>query len=539
MLATTKAIILIISTLLVIHPTLSYETKASHDRRFNFFNKVSELSNNTLYVSNNTVGGLGLRTSIFTSPKQLAFKVPRNMTMSPYNNFPFKFEFIDFLLEIPDLQNTLGREQQVSVFVLTYYLMYYLYAPKDKIRQYIIDNKIEEYYNLPEVSEEMKDAYPEIVTNAVSMEDEHYKELNHLGYNLDRRNFLNGVFSHINYKFYKNKHSIMVVPWISKIESFLHCYGLVMSRSMTLRLSEYYVISDYKERRKTMGKWEIHNEEKNKMIGQNTGVPAMISFIDLTNHYQPKYLNNKDRRFIYIDAEKGYIVHKFSQYSKPGDELLYSYSSDPSNANLYNNYGIVIKDNFFNIMSIKVVDKTADTFTASQIGLCKEMNCLYDPNTVEAEKMHKEFRVNTRSMEICKFLINYARVKYLKGDFIKKLIMKKLITGNPISFDNEMNAWLFYMRMYMINMVSDNLPINRSIENLQLFRKKVKQLEENWDDKNVDMMDEWKNAAFHLKNFEFDISFKKILLTHLNVSLDKIITTVKTDLDDIKRKYME
>src|SRR5690606_28449379 len=99
---------------------------------------------------------------------------------------------------------------------------------------------------------------------------------------------------------------------------------------------------------------------------------------------------------------------------------------------------------------------------------CRELGCLEnsikDPKNIPRTRMYK-VRYNSYDENA----INYARVKYLKGDFDSKKIIKQLANNQIIDTENEMNAWLWYFRNCRKSIKGERFKLIRSIKKAQNY----------------------------------------------------------------------
>ena len=75
----------------------------------------------------------------------------------------------------------MGTRQKFSVFVLTYYILYFTSDHKEEILTYIKENKLEQYYNVEETEESLADSFPKTIINKGILEHDHFSLLRDYG----------------------------------------------------------------------------------------------------------------------------------------------------------------------------------------------------------------------------------------------------------------------------------------------------------------------------------------------------------------------
>jgi hypothetical protein len=523
-----KKLFLIVALLVV--SIASYEDSETLAKRIKFYKNIKKYSNNTMDVGYDPVMGLTCIANDYLEVGQKVLQIPKSQTMCPYFMYPFKFEIIDALYHVPNLNSTIGIEQKFTVFVLTYYLLYHLYAPKDEIKQFINDNNLVEYMEIHEPDNSFVESLPKILLTSTTLENEHLQLLAALGFPTEKHQELENVYNYVLIALQKSSYYPLIFPWASNYERFLLAYANVMSRGMTLRLNEYNTLENYRDRKKTAV------EEKNYQIFQtlskNVGSPCLIAYIDLCNHHQPKYDDMRDKRAIILDTIPGYFINTLSVGYKPGDEMTYTYTFDPSNIVLYFHYGFIIRDNIFNFAHLRY-DNT-DEFTPQQMNLCKELGCndnsMKDPNTPKT-KMYKA-KLNS----VDETAITYARVKYLPSNFDHRPIVKKLANGEIVSYENEMNAWLWYYKNSRKSLKNERFPLMRSIRKAQKHADICREIEKNWGD-DEKLIKEWSRNKHFEMIYKMDISYKIVMHRQVKASVNKVILHTTKEIENLKAKY--
>jgi hypothetical protein len=523
----------IVIVFLLIAIATCYEDSETLAKRIRFYKHIKQYSNNTMDVEYQPDKGLSCIANDYLEPGQRILMVPKSQALCPYFMFPFKFELIEALHTVPGLNQTLGHEQKFSVFLLTYYLMYFLFGQKAEIGQYIIKNNLTEYMDIHEPDANIADALPKVMLTSSTLQSEHYSLLRELGYPLDRQEELDRVYNTVILNLQETKHYPMIFPWCSQYDKFVWAYSIIMSRGMSVRINEWFTLEDMRNKKKTPV------DEKNIEIMQGlakiVGTPCLVSYIDLCNHYQPKYEDMRDRKPIILDTVKGYFVNTLSLTYNPGEEMSYTYSADPSNIIMYMHYGFTMRNNIFNSANLRYDNN--DEFSAAQFNLCKELNCL-EPTTRDPKNMPKMrlFKVTIKSFD--EGAINYARVKYLNPDFDQKKVLKQLVAGKAISYENEMNAWLWYFKFARKSIVADKHGITRSIRKAQKYINICKQIQSTWDVDDDKMVKEWVRAKHFEIIYKMDISYKMIMYKQAKAAVNQAIVLTQGELDHLRGKYL-
>jgi hypothetical protein len=160
----------------------------------NFYKLISKYSDNKIKVGVTPNKDLACISNDYLDYSENILNVPKELSLCPYYLFPFKYEIIEFLKAVDDLKDTIGKDQKFSLYILTYYLLYFMYAPKKSIDNYILQNKLEKYYNCDIIDDNLKDAFPNLVLNSATLEARHYEKMKKMGYNLDVRSELATIF---------------------------------------------------------------------------------------------------------------------------------------------------------------------------------------------------------------------------------------------------------------------------------------------------------------------------------------------------------
>ena len=173
------------------------------------------------------------------------------------------------------MKESVGKEQRLASYLLTYYMLYYLYAPKEEIKNYIQKKNLKNYFKIDEIDESIRDSFPE---NYLDMDEEHLLILKNLDYPYTFDSELENIFNYVKQKIYLSSHLKVIIPWAVNFAKFKKAFYLLTSRSMTVRLEDY---------KNLKGEDSKKNNEVNILLGRNLRSLCLISYMDLCNHYQP------------------------------------------------------------------------------------------------------------------------------------------------------------------------------------------------------------------------------------------------------------
>jgi hypothetical protein len=515
-----KFFIIFISLLVT---TLCTNSQSIHENnRENYYNKISFFSNNHLIAKQkpgiNNQHELGCFASENIQLGEVIIKIPKKFSICPYNLFPFKYELISYLLEIPGMKESVGQNQKLSIFLNTYYILYYLYAPKEEIKSYIENKRLKRYFNIDEIDESLRDSFQE---NYFEFTQEHLMLLKSLGYPFSMDAELENIFSFVKDKINSSPHVDMILPWAVNFKNFKKAFNILMSRGITIKYEDYKILKSEDTKK---------NIEVNKLIGKNLGSICLISYIDLCNHYQPKYEDMRDKKNIVITTSKDYINIQPENNYYLGQEVTYTFVNDPSNLVMFYRYGKAIHPNIFNLVKIKVEHK--ERFNNFQFDLCKELGCV-ESSIREPSKLPKikEYALRYPSMEAS--LINYARVKfYNDSNQDVKFVLKQFYNKEMFSYENEISAWTFYYSSVLDSFTDRNQQktnYDELLEEIQKYR-------------NMQRLQPISIEENKLKIFEdiytMDLSYKIIFQRHLKGSLNNLIVNTNLDLITLRSKYL-
>jgi hypothetical protein len=341
------------------------------------------------------------------------------------------------------------------------------------------------------------------------------------------------VFKSVLYQISKSPHMEAMFHWTSNFDRFRHAYGVVMSRGMTLRLNEYYTLVNHRVRRSTYSEWEKKNLDINNDICRTTGCPCIVLYIDLCNHFHPNFRDLRDKRPIILDTEKDYFINAATKEYDIGEEINYTYSNEPNNVVMFLHYGFVIPNNIFNVYRMKIFDDVK--LSPEQTTLCNELTC-YEKNLDPNSKGVYTAQFNTFNAA----LLNLARISSLKkNEFTITDVIKKIKSNKPISVDNEMLTWAFYIKQMRREWLSGaKKHMEDSIKNGQLYRKKRRVIENEWKDEETQRT-QWRDLRHFDLIYDMDISFKRIVLDHLVRGERNLIATLHTTIkNNMKAKIL-
>lgn len=525
--------IFLFSLFLIFSYTFCYEDKESLLKRFNISKQISIYSNNRIKLIGSQNEGISCFADDFIHEKQILINVPKNKTLCPYYLFPFKYEILDFLFELPGLKQTVKSTQQVSFFLLSYYLLYYMYAPKQEIKNYIKEKKLSQYYNCDEIDDILKDYFPKEIPGSALLSKEHFDLWRSLGYPVPHDDLLERVFTTIGNKISNSEHKDMIIPWTSNFKQFKWAYTMISSRGLTLKLEDHLILEGI-DLTKNTNQSIKKNYEVNKIFTSYTGAPCLLQFVDLINHYQPKNTDLRDKRKIFITTEKGnYLFHASHSYT-PGEEILISYKNDPANIILFANFGFVLPYNIFNTYKITVKD--IPVLTNSKFLLCRELKCV-DPRAQDPRQIPSAINYDVRIFQIEESLINFGRVVYLDNDFDKNSILKIFANKGKFSNENELKAWMYYFKSFYNHDAKISELLATSIKEGQKSRFRLRNILNYWID-DVTKTSEYNRIKINENLYMLNVSYKQIVIRHLLASINQILLNINNDLTDLKIKYI-
>jgi hypothetical protein len=529
---------ILILCLCIVNNSNCFEDKESFIKRLNYSRQISKYSNNKVKVGASLKKGLTCIADDYIEYGQQIMKVPKKYSLCSYYLFPFKYEILSILLDISGLRETIGKEQRLSVYLLSYYILYYMYAPKEEIKSYIKEKKLEQYYRYEDIDESLQNIFPNIIPGSGMLDKEHYILLQSLGFPTIKGDELEGIFKYVNQRIYNSDHMEMIFPWTSDFEKFKWAYSIVMSRAFTLRFSEFLTLEGLPENSLNLSKfdkWTKKNLEVNKYISPSSiGGPCLIAWMELCNHHQPHNYEQREKRPIILDTEKGNFLYTVGNPFIPDQEITYTYTNEPSNIVLFLHYGFVLSNNIFNTYRLKVEDDTL--LSQAQFNLCRELKCV-DVNAKDAKHLSKTRYYNALLSIADENLLNYGRVLHLSKDFDKKNILKLIANNQIISFENETKAWIYYYNTIKNNAKNNNFEIQRSLKKCQKYRNKVTKIENDWTNEEISKKEWRRNKSFE-DIYLLDVSYKKIVTKHMQGSINHVILNSYFELQNFKDKYL-
>jgi len=486
-------------------------------------------------------------------------KVPKEFVVCPQSFFPFKLEIVEMIGSMKDYNDTskIGASSQgYGILLLTYELLYEFWSNKTFINNYIEKHDELSIYknNSINVDPSFKYSFPDIFLGKVSNEAEHSQLLRDKNYNFDSDlEKLGHVFREMQVKIAQSKHYEALVSFTNNFDNFIKAYGSVVSRAMSMKLNEYYtLIGGFRKNDEYYTEAERKNKKINSLICHSGGCPCIVGFVDLCNHYQPSSEKDKKKTMRQITATpmKDYVLNFSPIDYEMGEEYMFQYVKEPNNFALFLNYGFIIPQNAYNQVEIRIDEKFE--FTKSQKALYRNLTTYNN----------KKFESQTNSTKLIyslyfdvqnDALINYQRVKNLKPEkfksdeeideseekeiekhYIKKL-KNKLANGRIISFQNELDAWCGYVMVIRNAYTRVQKPkLIDSLKKGQIYRKKKREIEDQWKDDETQRLKWRKFKQFDLI-YDMTISYDRIFVNHLIMGHKNIIKNVNTNIKEMMR----
>jgi hypothetical protein len=530
-----KILIFLFALSLVCLKSYCYEDRESLLKRYHLSKEIEKYSNNTLKLILSQNDGISCLANENISEDQKLMRVPKNLTLCAYYLFPFKYEILSYIMELPGSKNLINKYQTVSIYLLSYYILYYMYADKNKIKEYIKEKKLAQYYDIDNLDENfLKDYFPKEILGSEMILDEHKIELRKLGQPVEMIDELQIVFNHVNKKFLNSEHKEVVLPWISDLRQIKWAYAMIITRSFTVSLENYLNLEGLNQNKISQSQSLKKNFEVNKFISAN-GATCIIPFVDLINHYQPKFTNLKDIRKITLETEKASFVYYASYNYLPNKEIMHTYSKNPTNLLLLYHYGFVIPNNVFDTFSITVTDFTS--LSPSQFQLCKELNCI-DPNSEGIRHISSTRMYDAKFDHFDEKLINYGRVVHLDINIDKNSFLKLFLNQGMFNYENEIKAWIYYFKAFFnFDRNFSNL-VERSIKDSQRMRRKLKNILKYWTGRdNTTKTKEYNRIKTYENIYLLNVYSKKIVIRHMLGSINQVIFNINKDLEKIKNKF--
>ena len=510
---------------------ISFENLAEVKKRFNFYKNLEKFTNNSVSVGYNPEGGLHCIANRDIEVGSHIIRVPKKNSFCAYDLYPFKFEIFNALKSDPTLAQSPDKEQKFGMFLMAYYVLYITKANKGLIKEYIINNKLEQYYNVTEYDESIIDSFPKIFLGGWSLNLDQYSLLSELRYGMDHIKEIERIFNVVKFILLNTLHNEIVIHWIYSFEEFQNAYSLAMSRAISIRYNEYKIAHNIHPVNLTG--YQYMNYEMNRYFTETFGAPCLISFVDLCNHAPLKKIDMSDKRQVIITAEKDYFINICSKDYSAGDKIEFTYSNDPSNFALFINYGFIVPNNILNAYNVRVIEDKA--LSISQFNLCRELGCI-DGSIKDPLNIPKMRVFIIKNSGLSQELVNLGRVKFMKGEINNARVIKKILNDQPVSFENEIKAWSFYLSK-MLDEVS--IPFRKSIKRIQVCRNERLSLEKTINTDSLNDLELWKTIKNFELIYELDRSYRGILYKHKNWSLRRIISNFKNNINDLKKKYLK
>jgi hypothetical protein len=488
-------------------------TNYAFANRHDYYKKITSFSNNTVTAGKDSSGDLGCFALDYISKDDSILKIPKQFSLCSYDLFPFKYELVSFLLDFPGMRETVGSEQKLSTYLLTYHLLYFLNAPKEELRNYIKNQDLKSYNVTKEVDESLRDSFEKNEINDFDNENlELLKSMGHV-YNVEMD--IKNVFQYMTSRIKTSKHVDMLITFTNNYEKFKSAFFMVANRGYNIKLEDYRKLDEELSSKKK-------NTEVNKILASSGGL-CIISFFDLCKHYQPKYEDMRDKRNLVVTASNGNFEISVDKNYLPGQEISYTYLIDSSNLFLLYKYGFVVHPNIFNLFKVKIEEEKP--LSIFKFGLCRELGCV-DSNVKDPLKVPKVKEINLRYAKIDESLLNLGRIKHLdEKNNDAKLILKSIFNKQKISYNNEASAWMFYYSKLHSNSMSSYL---------------IQLLEENQIQRNKKYTTEEEKISFQRREaiYRMDLSYKIIVDRNLKASLNNLITLAQSELENLKGKYL-
>lgn len=533
-LSTISFIVLFCILFTLINPILSFDTPVNMEERFRHASKLQKVSNNKIRYGYDQQMGIYCVANDFIKAKEFLYDVPKSMSISPLYIFPFKFEILDILKEIPIIQQSIGRDQTLASYMLLFQVLIYRYAPLNSLKRYIRDHDFSDYYDFFEPDEEMYESFPKFVPSLYNYGEEDVNLLikTKLGYTKLKE--LGIVYEHVNSKLIEKFWAVDLIHAFSDLKVFQETYALVISRTMTINMNEFYLIEGYTENTPGLTPLQKKNIQINKEQAKN-GIPTVISYIDICNHSQPKSFPGRNKNIISITAKKGFFSHFSSSDFKPGEEYVFNYTFNPQTLALSLNYGFTLKKNIFDLTEVTVKDNY--TFSMDQINLCREIGCF--PTDIRTPgQITKERKETISYNQLNENLLNYGRVRALKGKIDNKKLYKKLMQDKFFSKSNELSSYIFYFNQIKDELKSEQNILLEVIHEGSVFKQKLKNVENLYSDEDPESIINWKKTTVRNLIYETAFHLKYMLVVHSNKILEKIIQKNNDGIQNIKAKYL-
>ena len=522
-----KLIFVLISILLT-SSYFCFEDPETLNRREEYYSNIGNFSNNLITLGKSSSKGLSCIAKSRINSKDEIFRVKREFSVCSFDLFPFKYEISEALNKYPSISQSLNK---ISNILLTYYLTYLLHADKELVKDFIIKRELTEYYKTFKPNDSLTNSFPDIVPTAIGYSTKELTLLQSLGYYSEEMQEMGKIFQFVASELTTHRHIEAMYPWISNPEDLQQAFSIVISRSKSFSLDNYLKLNDLVVSKLSAN--DKRNYQLNYFFGKNDGGNCIVSFVDLCNHYQPRYKDMRDNNFAELEAEKGVFVVRSKKSFKPGQEVVFTYSNEPNNIKLLNQFGFNIRNNIFNLVLVEVKDSAI--VSAMQNNLFKELRCfqngLYTPKN---EIMTRHFSFNSWSLDTN--LLNYARVMYFSDNMEQKEFLKTIANKNIVSFNNEIQSLSLYLKAVESKISELGKRYNTSIINIQKSRQAIKNLFRKW--KTNKNLKELKAQMYQRNIYEFELYNLNIPPKQRIMAANVAIKLANDEVSKLRRKFI-
>lgn len=524
-----KILMILIIIMFLTKNILSFETKEEIKNRFDFYKDIYRNSNKKMSSASDKYKGLHCKAEDYIKKGEVLIEVHKKYSICPFELFPFKFEITDAIRSIKGMEDTLGKQQKVGIYVLVFHLMYHLYGNKEYIKNYVYENKIEAYYN--SFNSELKDidkSFPKIMLGKPLFTKFHFDYLHSKLYSNENTIEIDGVYSLVLRNLSAHPHFIAMYHWLFNLNNFKHAYGIIISRAMTIRISDYNKVINNEEIGKNFDEHQKKNGLLNKKMCDIVGCPCIVLFVDLCNHYQPKYKDGRDKTPISLVTKKDFFLNLSPRDYDIDDEISYSYINEPSSYSMYMHYGFIIQYNIFNLMRLNL-DLQNKILSAQKQKICNEVKC-FERSETETQNFltFKNFQVNDN-------LLNYGKVEGLtkEEEANSSSVIKNLILKQSLSLYNDIYSWIYYIKFVFNHFDLSRTAFLNSIKESQFYRHITLSYENNWKD-TESQRQEWIEYKTFQQINDLDISYKTVILSQTIGSTRNLIKILHEDNMRIK-----
>lgn len=525
-----KIFLLLLSTVLVI----SYEPIYNLDKRYNYYKNITSISNSLVKLNFDPNSGFFCQANDHLHKDQIIMKVPIEYSLSPLDFFPFKNELFKYL-ETSEFfrRNSDQISKQVNV-LLSYYILYVHLADKELMEKYFKEKKMDHYLNSTKVNPKIFNSFVDIPLSSYSSSQEHIDLLSSMGIPMSGEQDLEQIHANVIAEAAKDEHFEILYPIISNLEMFKWAFGNLLNRATFIDNRLYTKVKGRPANINSQIEPQKVNTAINSKFIKSQMFPTLISYVDLCNYYQPKFFDKRDKKDLILDGEPGYYLYRLDSDYQPGEEISYTYTSGATSLDQFINYGFVIPYNIFNIINMQVIEDK--TINSEQFKICREVDCI-EANIKSHNEIQKTRLYYLNLNGLNEKLLNYAKIKYLNDTKEPTKIIKNILNNQPISYTNEMSAYLFYYKNSIETVNKVNRPILKILNRIQRFSDQIEKLEKNWED-NAENKKQWQRLVMFKIIYEMDFSFKVIIQKHISYLQNQIIKNAKTELDQLRASYL-